>query len=667
MSWQYFRLGDILERKRIKAEIKPDEVYKLVTIKLHHQGVVLRHKKKGQDIKSNMYFVNEGDFILSGIDARNGAFGIVPKELDNAIVTNDFWCLEPKKEVLQKDFFLFLTSTSYFDYICKQCSDGTTQRIRLQKDKFYNYEITLPPIDEQEKLIQSLLKSKKTKEELSFELSHQLDLVKQLRQSFLREAMQGKLVPQNPNDEPASVLLEKIKAEKERLVKEKKIKKQKPLPPIKEEEIPFEIPENWVWCRLGEIVFDQVYGTSSKASLTGDIPVLRMGNITTDGKVFYTNLKYVSKGIKDLPKLYLENGDVVFNRTNSYELVGKCGVFENDEPYTLASYLIRIRFRKSLNPYFFSNYINCSLCRKTQIEPQIIQQNGQANFNGTKLANIIVPFPPLAEQHHIVTKLDELMHYCDQLEDQIKTSQQQNDQLLQQVLREALQPQPETEEEELPMAAELKVVYKKPKAHKVTSRKCDHAERAILAGHIINKTYREDFGRVKFQKLLHLTEYHCQIDIDSNYVQKVAGPYDRELLKDIESTLKRFRFFEIRESKHTGKRVTYRPLAAASELDNFFRKDFSKEAKRIDSLLNKFARFSYEECEIISTLYAVWNNRIIRKHPVTDDVLKQDFLEWDKHKAKYTDRLDKALRWMEKEDIIPVGWGKLIEKPVVQE
>ncbi|GET27451.1 hypothetical protein NT017_37800 [Prolixibacter sp. NT017] len=259
------------------------------------------------------------------------------------------------------------------------------------------------------------------------------------------------------------------------------------------------------------------------------------------------------------------------------------------------------------------------------------------------------------------------MHYCDRLEEQIKTSQQQNNLLLQQVLREALRPQPKTEEEELPTAVELKVVYKKPKAHKGTSRKCDRAERAILAGHIINHTYREDFGRVKFQKLLHLTEYHCQIDIDSNYVQKVAGPYDRELIKVIESTLKRFRFFEIRESKRTGKRVTYKPLAAASELDNFFRKDFPKETKRIDSLLNKFARFSYEECEIISTLYAVWNNRIIREQPVTDELLKQDFLEWDKHKAKYTDRLDNALRWMEKEDIIPVGWGKLIEKPVVQE
>ncbi len=295
-------------------------------------------------------------------------------------------------------------------------------------------------VEEQREVVEFLDKQNNTIETQSTELTHQLDLVKQLRQSFLREAMQGQLVPQDPNDEPASVLLEKIKAEKERLIKEKKIKKQKPLPPITEEEIPFDIPENWVWCRLGKIVFDQVYGTSSIASLSGDIPVLRMGNITTDGKVLYSNLKYVSKSIKDLPKLYLENGDLVFNRTNSYELVGKCGVFENDEPYTLASYLIRLRLNASLaSPFFFSNYINSSLCRETQIEPQIIQQNGQANFNGTKLSNIIVPFPPLSEQQCIVAKLAELMQYCDELEASIKESQQQNELLLQQVLREALE------------------------------------------------------------------------------------------------------------------------------------------------------------------------------------------------------------------------------------
>ena len=132
---------------------------------------------------------------------------------------------------------------------------------------------------------------------------------------------------------------------------------------------------------------------------------------------------------------------MVFNRTNSYELVGKCGVFNNENRYTLASYLIRVRLFEKINSNFISNYINSSFCRKTQIEPQIIQQNGQANFNGTKLSGIIIPLPPFQEQEQIVAKLEELMAYCDGLEQIIKESQGYNEMLLQQVLREALQPQ----------------------------------------------------------------------------------------------------------------------------------------------------------------------------------------------------------------------------------
>jgi type I restriction enzyme S subunit len=163
-----------------------------------------------------------------------------------------------------------------------------------------------------------------------------------------------------------------------------------------------------------------------------------MGNITSEGEILYSNLKYVSSEISDLPKLYLQNGDLVFNRTNSYELVGKSAVFENSEPYTLASYLIRVRFLELIKSNYIASYINSKVCRETQLEPQIIQQNGQANFNGTKLSNILIPLPPLSEQIRIVQKLDELMQTCNDLEVSIKESQTQNEKLLQQVLREAL-------------------------------------------------------------------------------------------------------------------------------------------------------------------------------------------------------------------------------------
>ncbi|MCD6396570.1 MAG: hypothetical protein J7L71_03445, partial [Spirochaetaceae bacterium] len=155
-------IGDFLKRIKRPVILNPDKDYKLVTIKMKHKGVVLRGMKKGADIKSNMYKVMGGDFILSGIDARNGAFGIVPKELDGAIVTNDFWYFEIDETIIKKELFLELTSTFWFDDICKRGSDGSTQRIRLQRDKFFSQEINLPLPDVQEKL---LVKIKKIKQD----------------------------------------------------------------------------------------------------------------------------------------------------------------------------------------------------------------------------------------------------------------------------------------------------------------------------------------------------------------------------------------------------------------------------------------------------------------------------------------------------------------------
>lgn len=194
MSWKTVRLGDILKRRRETIKVLPDQEYKLVTIKLYHKGVVLRNLSKGSEIKSTMSSIKAGDFILSGIDARNGAFGIVPEELEGAIITNDFWCLDPDESLIEKEFLLFLTGTDFFDHICKQSSDGTTQRIRLQKDKFFNFQIDLPTLEEQKVLTSKFKTLELRNSELSTELTHQLDLVKQLRQSFLREAMQGKLL-----------------------------------------------------------------------------------------------------------------------------------------------------------------------------------------------------------------------------------------------------------------------------------------------------------------------------------------------------------------------------------------------------------------------------------------------------------------------------------------
>ena len=307
--------------------------------------------------------------------------------------------------------------------------------VTLPMKEIAEIEIPLPSLKEQHDFVEKYQHLEMQSADLTTELTHQLDLVKKLRQQFLQEAVQGVLIKNTEGvGETGAELLKRIKAEKA-----KTGKKEKPLLPISKDEIPFDIPDNWVWCRLGEVELFSDYGTSQKADLnTDDIPVLRMGNIQ-NSKVILENLKYVKSTIDDLPKLYLKKGDLLFNRTNSFELVGKSGIFEgNDDTFTFASYLIRIKFTNLISSEYINFWINSKMCRITQIEPNTIQQNGQANFNGTKLKNILIPLPPLSIQAKIVTKLEQLMGLCTALEGQIQASQVQNEQLLQQVLREAL-------------------------------------------------------------------------------------------------------------------------------------------------------------------------------------------------------------------------------------
>lgn len=121
MTWRKIKLGEVLKRVKNLVEIENDKNYKLVTVKMHHKGVTLRNITKGSEISSNkMHSVKSGEFILSGIDARHGAFGIVPAELEGAVVTNDFWCLEFDENIIDKHLFLKLTSPSFFDDLCKK-------------------------------------------------------------------------------------------------------------------------------------------------------------------------------------------------------------------------------------------------------------------------------------------------------------------------------------------------------------------------------------------------------------------------------------------------------------------------------------------------------------------------------------------------------------------
>jgi type I restriction enzyme, S subunit len=441
-------IGDLLHRIKRPINLEPASRYKLVTVKLYHKGVVLREEKLGADIKSKMYQVKEGDFILSGIDARNGAFGIVPPELDGAVVTNDFWYFEIEDDVVDKSFFLEITSTHWFDEICRKGSDGTTQRIRLQKDKFFNQTIYLPDLSEQRifnKTFQAIKASNKT---LSSELTRQQTLLKKLRQQILQEAIEGKLTAdwrsQNPDVEPASELLKRIAAEKAQLVKDKKIKAQKPLPPITEEEKPFDLPQGWEWCRIWEIAKVITSGSRDWAkyySKDGAIFVT-MGNLSKASyQLRMDTIRYVKppRNSEGARTMLLEN-DLLISITGD---VGNLGLIPPNfgEAY-INQHTCVLRFMPECQNKYFPELMRSPLARYQYDAPQRGIKN---SFRLGDVGEMIIPIPPKAEQQAIVTKVEKLLALCDQLETQITRNQTHAEQLMQAVLKEAFSHNSEAE------------------------------------------------------------------------------------------------------------------------------------------------------------------------------------------------------------------------------
>ena len=271
-------------------------------------------------------------------------------------------------------------------------------------------------------------------------LTTRLDQIKALRQTILNLAVRGKLVEQDPKDEPTGEALKRIGIEREGLVQRKIIRREKPLAKIGADEPPFEIPLQWRWKKIGEVALFSQYGTSTKSIPSEQgVPVLTMGNIR-NGAVVWGNEKKLPATSEEFPALFLKKFDLLYNRTNSAELVGKTGIYlGEDDCKTFASYLIRINLSQtSSSPRYVNLAMNAPVFRETQIIPLIKKQTGQANVNGTALKNMLVPLPPLAEQRRIVAKVDELMALFDRLEGSLAGGNDTRRHLLDAVLHETL-------------------------------------------------------------------------------------------------------------------------------------------------------------------------------------------------------------------------------------
>jgi type I restriction enzyme S subunit len=439
------RISEFLHRKKEFVRIDPEQEYRLVTVKLHHKGVVLRERKKGSLIGSNMYRLSKGQFILSGIDARNGAFGIVPDELDGAVVTNDFWYFDVDETKVKRDFFFWLTNTPLFLDACIKSSKGETQRVRLQKDLFFNFEFHFPSIEVQETFLKGIQSTDSLLSLLNQEQDKQTTYLSRLRQTILQEAIEGKLTADwrtkhpvckgDPNTD-AAALLDKIKTEKQKLIDEGKIKKEKPITSIKLDEIPFDLPEGWVWCRLG-LAFNFIdYRGKTPHKTNEGVRIITAKNIRM-GYIDENPIEYVTRELyeKWMTRGYPKNGDILI--VTEGHTMGFAAIINKAYIFALAQRTI------DLQPYFAS-YSRWSLylILSSFFQKRFKNKATGAAATGIKSSNLkllLIYLPPIAEQEAIVERVDRLLAIVDELEKQVAERKVQAEELMQAVLREAFE------------------------------------------------------------------------------------------------------------------------------------------------------------------------------------------------------------------------------------
>ena len=332
--------------------------------------------------------------------------------LDRDVCFGNKLCMFNPDGVLNTFMFYFLQSTE-FKKIFSNNMTGIIGGVSIGRLK--KILIPIPPFAEQKRIvakIEELLPYIDRYEESWLKLEAlNSRFPDDMKKSLLQYAIQGKLVEQRPEEGSAEELFQRIQEEKQRLIADGKIKKEKPLPEITEDEKPFDIPESWKWVRIGDVCINIQYGSSQKSSQTGKIAVLRMGNLQ-DGKIILDKLVYTSDE-EEIKKYPLQYGDLLFNRTNSKELVGKTAIYRGEIPAIYAGYLVRLTPLLAESDYI--NYVMQSTFYWNYCQSVRSDAIGQSNINAEKLKRFEFPLPPLPEQKRIVAKLEELLPLCERL------------------------------------------------------------------------------------------------------------------------------------------------------------------------------------------------------------------------------------------------------------
>jgi type I restriction enzyme S subunit len=404
------------------------------------------------------YKLFDDDILIARTGGTTGKSFIITNPPDNAVFAGYLIRMRAKSDIDPIYIYEFLNSYVYWSQISNLKMGSAQPNVNAEKLKTliipYGPDEVIKEVvhffktgDSQIEELNERVQKGQSVQNSNFQLndlfSDQLTLITSLRQAILTEAVQGQLTAQwrkeNPNPEHARELLKRIAAEKAQLIKEKKISKEKPLPVIKEEDMPYELPEGWAWCLSDEIVSFNggvAKGKEQKGKMV-QTPYLRVANVQR-GRLDLNVVKEIIVSENDYQKYQLQIDDLLMIEGGDPDKVGRCAIWRNEIPNCIHQnhiFRVRVYLVNELNVQFLETFFNSPVCQK-YFEKSAKQTTNLASINKSQMRIAPIAIPPLTEQHAIVQKVNTLQAHCDELEQQVQQSKADLDLLMQSVLGE---------------------------------------------------------------------------------------------------------------------------------------------------------------------------------------------------------------------------------------
>ncbi|MBP3230767.1 MAG: restriction endonuclease subunit S [Anaerovibrio sp.] len=403
--WRWVRLGEISTYGDTPNKVKPTEIKDgtwLLELEDIEVGGMLLAKKRYSIRKS----VGEKTVFKKGQILYSKLRPYLKKVLiadEDGVSTPELISFEVMGGIDAR-YITYCLVNSYVYKVINKRSYGIKMP-RVDVGFMVNLPIPLPPINEQKRIVERVDEIFKLLDKIdTLQGQYQNDL-EVLKSKIIDAGIRGQLTEQLPEDGTAEELYQAIQAEKAKLIKEKKIKKEKPMPEITAAEIPFEIPDNWKWVRWGDISQSIKYGYNAPALENGRIKMVRISDIQAN-EVLWENVPYCDIDEDSIEVYSLQPNDILFARTGG--TVGKSYLVEEvPEEAVYAGYLIRTRYSSLLSPRYLKYFMQGSLYW-SQLRNGTIA-TAQPNCNGKTLGKMIVPLPPLSEQKRIVAKIDSVL------------------------------------------------------------------------------------------------------------------------------------------------------------------------------------------------------------------------------------------------------------------